>query len=180
MCEFCTKHGEGKKWYLQMQNYQEDLLRADLDRLQKRIGRAENRLQWNLRFFEQFVMPAIQGIPATLDFVTGESLGGDDVSPQTPETTRPTEETELAVGKMLHFGQVVPLEDVEKVFDLADSITRMPCGCRFLSTGKTDKRYCFGLGMDKWGLLGKFPDAASSLEVLDKGEAKRIVREYDS
>ena len=23
MCEFCTEHGEGKKWYLQMKNYAE-------------------------------------------------------------------------------------------------------------------------------------------------------------
>jgi len=55
----------------------------------------------------------------------------------------------------------------------------MPCGCRFTSTGKTDKRCCFGLGVDKWGILGKFPDAASSLEVLDKEEANRIFRKYD-
>ena len=52
-------------------------------------------------------------------------------------------------------------------------------GCRFTTTGKTDKRYCFGLGIDKLGLLGKFPDAASSLEVLEKEEAKRIFRKYD-
>jgi ferredoxin len=180
MCEFCTKHGEGKKWYLQMKNYQEDLLHAELDRLQKRVGQVETRLEWNRRMFEQFVMPAVNGIPPTLSFVTGEPLGGSDETGQRAVRARSTEETEVAVSKMLHFGQVLPVEDVEKVFDLADSITRLPCGCRFISTGKTDKRYCFGLGMDKWGVLGKFPDAASSLEVLDKEEAKRIVRAYDS
>ena len=26
MCEFCTKHGEGEKWYLQAKNYSDDLL----------------------------------------------------------------------------------------------------------------------------------------------------------
>lgn len=26
MCEFCLKHGEGKKWYLQASNYSDDLL----------------------------------------------------------------------------------------------------------------------------------------------------------
>jgi hypothetical protein len=26
MCEFCLKHGEGKKWYLQAKNYSDDLL----------------------------------------------------------------------------------------------------------------------------------------------------------
>ena len=26
VCEFCLKHGEGKKWYLQAKNYSDDLL----------------------------------------------------------------------------------------------------------------------------------------------------------
>ena len=26
MCEFCVKHGEGEKWYLQAKNYSDDLL----------------------------------------------------------------------------------------------------------------------------------------------------------
>ena len=25
MCEFCLKHGEGEKWYLQAKNYSDDL-----------------------------------------------------------------------------------------------------------------------------------------------------------
>lgn len=160
MCEFCTKHGEGKKWYLQMKNYAEELLHAELSSTQKEIVKPPTRLEWNLRFFQGFVMPAITGVPRAQEvkpFVT------EDVEGQ----------------KVEHFGQVLPIEDVEEVIDMVDSITRMPCGCRFISTGKTDKRYCFGLGVDKWGILGKFPEAASSLEVLDKGEAKRIFRNYD-
>ena len=31
MCEFCHKHGEGKKWYLRAENYSTDLL-SDLKR----------------------------------------------------------------------------------------------------------------------------------------------------
>jgi ferredoxin len=179
MCEFCTEHGEGKKWYLQMKNYQEELLHADLDRLRKRVGGIETRLDWNQRFFEHFILPAAGGKPAAVDFVTGEPFGEPHAA-TSPDRQRPSEETIVAVSKMMHFGQVIPIEDVEKVFDLADSITRLPCGCRFLSTGKTDKRYCFGLGIDKWGILGKFPEAVSSLEVLEKEEAKRIVRGYDA
>ena len=33
MCEFCVKHGDGKKWYLAMENYSRELLHQ-----QKRIG----------------------------------------------------------------------------------------------------------------------------------------------
>ena len=92
---------------------------------------------------------------------------------------QPSEDDIVAKRKIVHFGQVLPIEDVERVIDLVDSITRMPCGCRFITTGKADKRYCFGFGLDRWGLLGQFPDAAASLEVLDKAEAKQIFRRFD-
>ena len=168
MCEFCAEHGEGKKWYLQMKNYSEELLYVELTKSQKEIVKANNRLEWNTRFFGSFVMPAITGISEPES--EKSSLADEE---------RPSEEEIVKARKTRHFGQVIPIEDVEKVLDIVDSITRLPCGCRFISIGKTDKRYCFGLGMDKWGILGKFPDATSSLEVLEKEEAQKIIREYD-
>ena len=173
MCEFCTQHGEGKKWYLQMKNYADALLYEGLSAIQKDAVAATTRFEWNNRFWKDFVLPAIGGIPKT---------------PEVPQDTRsvvaspqvqPSEDAIVAHRKIEHFGQVLPIEDVEKVIDLVDSITRMPCGCRFLTTGKADKRYCFGLGMDKWAILGQYPDAAASLEVLDKEEAKKIFRRLD-
>ena len=168
MCEFCTEHGEGKKWYLQMKNYSEELLHVELTSRQKEIVKAENRLEWNTRFFGSFVMPAITGVL--------EQKEGQDVA---SDVEKPSDDEIIQASKIDHFGQVLPIEDVEKVIDMVNSITRMPCGCRFKTIGKTDKRYCFGLGMDKWGILGKFPDSASSLEVLDKQETKKIIRKYD-
>ena len=160
MCEFCTEHGEGKKWYLQMKNYSKELLHEELSASTKDAIGAASRYEWTNRFWENFVMPAVTGVPG---------LPPDKLFTSTTVEVRQVE----------HFGQVLPIEEVEKVIDMVDSITRMPCGCRFLTTGKTDKRYCFGLGLDKWGILGKFPDAASSLEALDKEEAKKIFRKYD-
>jgi len=173
MCEFCTKHGEGKKWYLQMKNYAEELLHEELSSTQKEIVEATTRLEWNNRFWENFVMPAISGVSAERGYLTGPPPSIE------PPEVQPSEDEIVEDRKVIHFGQVLPIEDVEEVIDMVDSITRMPCGCRFISTGKTDKRYCFGLGIDKWGILGKYPDAASSLEVLEKEEAKRIFRKYD-
>jgi ferredoxin len=171
MCEFCTAHGEGQKWYLEMKNYSEELLHEELSAEQQEIVGATNRLEWNLWFFEQAALPAITGVHAPEE--------EEEPSPTETEKTEPSEEEFLARRKVSHFGQVLPLEDVEAVVDLVDSITRLPCGCRFFTTGKTDKRYCFGLGLDKLGILGKFPDAASSLEVLERDEAKEIFRQYD-
>jgi len=47
MYEFCTKHGEGKKWYLQMKNYAEELLHEELSAAQKGIVGATTRFEWN-------------------------------------------------------------------------------------------------------------------------------------
>jgi len=173
MCDFCTEHGEGKKWYLQMKNYADELLHEELTSPKKDIVKTKTRVEWINRFFDTFVMPAISGVPKTQEELL--SMFSYTESPE----VQPTEAELIEGRKMVHFGQVLPIEDVEEVIDMVDSITRMPCGCRFLSTGKTDKRYCFGLGVDKQGILGNFPDAASSLEVLDKKEAKKIFREYD-
>jgi NAD-dependent dihydropyrimidine dehydrogenase PreA subunit len=173
MCEYCIEHGEGQKWYLQMKNYAEELLYEDLSATQKELAEAETRLEWSLDFFETTVLPAMGA-------VTSRPSRTTDAPPDpAPPAPRQTEEELMEERKAVHFGQVLPLEDAEQVLDLVDSITRLPCGCRFFSIGKTDKRYCLGLGMDKWGILGKYPDATSSLEVLDKEEAKSIVRDYD-
>ena len=180
MCEFCIKHGEGKKWYLQMKNYSDELLHADLssyhkkykeefgelalhgtDEITNNFFNAKTRVDWINNHFRSFRLPAI----------TGE--GSFDLS------ITPATEMETAADKFVHYGQVVPIEDIEKVIDIGPSITRFACFCRYLTTGKADQRYCFGFGFAESGIPGNFPDAASSLEVLDKEEAKKIFRKLD-
>jgi NAD-dependent dihydropyrimidine dehydrogenase PreA subunit len=173
MCEFCTEHGEGKKWYLEMKNYADELLYEELSSSEKDIVGTTTRYEWNSRFWETFIMPAIQGVTSKPE----ESQS--DQPPTDIPKVKPSEDEIVNRRKVEHFGQVLPIEDVEQVIDMVDSITRIPCGCRFITTGKADQRYCFGFGMDKWGILGNFPDSASSLEVLDKGETKKIFQQYD-
>jgi ferredoxin len=173
MCEFCIEHGEGKKWYLEMKNYADELLYEELSSSQREIVGATTRFEWNNRFWESFVMPALSSVSKLQE-------EAQDSPPSTAlAEEQPSEDEIVAHRKVEHFGQVLPIEDVEEVIDIVDSITRIPCGCRFITTGKADKRYCFGLGMDKWGILGRFPDTASSLEVLEKEDAKKIFRKYD-
>jgi Pyruvate/2-oxoacid:ferredoxin oxidoreductase delta subunit len=167
MCEFCTAHAEGNKWYLEMKNYSDILLHEELPAGTRERAGAKTRQEWLDRFWERSEMPAITGVPAA----------GREA--RRAVRSQLSEEEQLVRRKAVHFGQVIPIEDVERVVDMVNSITRLPCGCRFVTTGKTDKRYCFGLGVDEWGVLGKYPDAASSLEVLEKEEAKGILRAYD-
>jgi len=173
MCEFCTKHGEGKKWYLQMKNYSDELLHEELSAHQRDVVGVKTRLEWGDGFWSTFIRPAATGLPQY-----EEARNGSPPSAAAP-TSQPSDDEVVARRMVEHFGQVLPLEDVERVIDIADSITRMPCGCRFLTTGKTDKRYCFGIGIDRMGILGRYPDAASSLEVLDKADARKAFRAYD-
>ena len=63
--------------------------------------------------------------------------------------------------KKIHFGQVVPIEDIEKIFEFTNSIVRVACICRKSSLGR-EKRYCFGVSLGPNG--GKLHDIFKALE----------------
>ncbi len=131
MCEFCHQHGDGQKWYLKAENYSQELL----DNLERR------------RYLEGF---------AKLGNLQGAALeAGFQKARRAPAWLRQLiyyfrEKRQ----RRDHFGQVVPLEDLAQVMDLAASIVRIPCICRKINKGKSDAGYCFGLGLDAEKMLG--------------------------
>lgn len=165
MCEFCHKHGEGKKWYLQAKNYSEDLL-SDLKRR---------------KFLTQFT-----------------SNNGEDIS-KTFEKLNQASQNKLItnllmpffVGRMkkLHYGQVLPIEDVEKIMEFVNSIVRVECICRKSFLG-TEQRYCYCLSMGPNGgeLFNLMKEISSDyasgpnadgLEILTKEETLANFRKYE-
>jgi len=54
-------------------------------------------------------------------------------------------------SKKTHFGQIVPLEEIPKILQMANSITRITCGCRWAAE-KQESRVCYGLsaGPPNW------------------------------
>lgn len=157
MCEFCIKHGEGKKWYEVMEHYSKELASSQ-DR-QAFICRFVKTLSTDTHNRIEKLKWAKKRLPMAYRFV--RRMG-------------------TAMLKTSHYGQVVPLEDLEKIVDLVQSITRIPCICRSITTGKNDARYCMMLGMDPTGLIGDWPDLeTASLETLDREQAKGILREFD-
>lgn len=166
MCEFCHQHGEGKKWYLKAENYSQDLL-ADLNRR---------------NYIRDFIKDVGSGHVAELEkkFHLGMKA---------PSWLRQLyywfHEQRY---RRDHFGQVVPLEDLEEVLSLASSIVRLPCICRKKSTGDNGARYCFGLSLDpeklleiKEAFLETFrpgPDV-DVFERLSKTEALELLRGYE-
>lgn len=126
MCQFCHQHGEGQKWYLKAEHYSRDLA-ADLERR---------------RFIEEFIFDVGNGHVSQLEKQLKRAV-------QAPSLVRNV--IYWFYGRRYrrdHFGQVVPLEDLEKVLGLANTIVRLPCICRKNSTGRKDARYCFGLSLD--------------------------------
>ncbi|HUT75651.1 MAG TPA: 4Fe-4S binding protein [Armatimonadota bacterium] len=124
MCEFCVKHGEGEKWYLQARNYGLDLA-SDLRR-RRFIG----------AFFNDF------------DRDTGgsvEQLRRLDRAPRVLQWLVRGLVTRRM--KRRHFGQVLPLEDVRKVLGIANSVVRVPCVCRGVTRGDHGARFCFGVSV---------------------------------
>jgi len=165
MCEFCHKHGEGQKWYLRAENYSDDLL-SDLKRrkfIADFFSGAEEHRQRRTGVRRQQPMPWF--VRSVLrPYIVGRQ-------------------------KKVHFGQVLPIEDVEKVFGFVGNIVRLPCYCRYINLG-TEQRFCYGISMapqegemfkiikeiDMAYLTG--PDT-SGLEELTKGEALENFRQYE-
>ena len=122
MCEFCTQHGEGEKWYLQAKNYADDLL-ADVRRR---------------RFIEGFL--------GDTNHIARDIQGLQDLE-KLPRFIRNIVAKRITRKmKKVHFGQVVPIEEIEKIFGFVNSIVRLPCICRHTLLGQ-EKRYCYGVSL---------------------------------
>jgi len=151
-----------------MKNFSDELLHQELTSVQQEMADSSSRTEWRKKGLEELLWKAnAVGEPDDSTAISGSPE--DDLS----------EDELFEKSKATHFGQVLPIEDVEQVLDMADSIIRIPCVCRLKTTGKADKRYCFGFAIDKLGIMGTYPDSSSSLEVLEKDETKNILHNYD-
>lgn len=165
MCEYCLEHGEGKTWYLQAKNYSDDLL-SDLRRRM---------------YIREFLAD-----PAGL----ARSMAWLERLEKAPRLIKGM------VGRMVsrrmkrrHFGQVVPIEEVEAIVGFLGSIVRVACVCRQATLGR-EQRYCYGVSLSPdggafgeivRGLDGSYlkgPDG-TGLEVLDKGQAIAALRAHE-
>ncbi len=165
MCEFCHKHGEGKRWYLAARNYSEDLL-SDLRRR---------------KFIEEFLTRP-ERLRADVD-----QLRRLEAAPQPVRGL--VRWALVARQKSVHYGQVVPIEEVERILDMCTSVFRLACLCRHVGL-KREARYCYGVSLGPnggemarllGGLSGSFlhgPEAGG-LEHLDKRAALEAMRKHE-
>ena len=165
MCDFCHKHGEGKKWYLQAKNYSEDLM-SDLRRR---------------RFITEFFSHP--------EHLTTDVAGLTQLE-RAPAFVRAVLTPYISNRqKRIHFGQVVPIEDVDRIFGFVTSIVRLACICRQTTVG-SEQRYCYGVSMAPQG--GRFTEIireidadyltgpnTAGLEMLTKEEAIDSLRKHE-
>lgn len=119
MCRFCVEHGEGKRWYLNANNYAFDL-ESDVRRREYVVG-----------FIEGF------------DRMRANSIASMELLARLPSPL--SRATKAAVSKHMqahHFGQPVPLEECEQIFDIATSITVIPCICRMHAPNRRADELC--------------------------------------
>jgi len=154
MCEFCTQHGEGKKWYLTVENY------------------LEERLSNEQREFIRELYENVEQGPA--EFMATANAADD-----------PCEAIRLIFSEMKnhHWGQVIPLEDVDKILEMSLNIVRSPCPCRLALRGARDYRSCFHIVASPsnfWlELFGQWPDYSREMDVVSSEDAKKAFRKFD-
>ncbi|MHB1324460.1 MAG: 4Fe-4S dicluster domain-containing protein [Coriobacteriia bacterium] len=163
MCEFCVQHGDGKKWYLQAENYAHDLSR-DVERREyvlDFVGEFDRRMRRNVPLLK---MMAASPAPLRAAFRSWAQ----------PRQIRD------------HFGQPVPIEECERIFDLATSIVSLPCVCRRFA-GAPERGYCIAMTVTPHDELFEeaFRDYSggpdtSGLQRLTKHEAMRVLRRAES
>jgi ferredoxin len=164
MCQFCHQHGEGQRWYLNAANYAQDLV-SDLRR--QKVIRS---------FFDGGMERDLRRMPGELDRLR-----------RAPGFVR------RLVSRMVerrqqkeHYGQVVPLEEAERILDFMGTVVRLPCICRKALRDRED-RFCLGITPDPKkhpfnGLIDRTffngPDT-KGLERLDNGASRELLRDLD-
>jgi ferredoxin len=159
MCEFCVQHGEGKKWYLQAKHYSQEMVSDERRSMIETFGSDYEKLM-------------ADGVGKISRAVAEDPAKAESLFPV---------HTQLL--KKFHWGQVVPIEEIEQILDMTLSVVRVPCACRSTLKGFREARYCFGLtgtGSDPSTTPRKrHPDFSSGVETLDRDEAKQAMRKLD-
>ncbi len=155
MCQFCTKHGEGKKWYLEAKNYSDDLWNSG------------GRREFTDEFVKDFGVDSVLTSLEKLDRFSPNSVFGRFAKGMVERKF-----------KKNHYGQIVPIEDVEQILDMTSSITRLACICRYNTRGN-EMRYCFGITAPVGQAFGAYSDFGDSFEELSKEEALELMRSFE-
>ncbi|MFB0502229.1 MAG: ATP-binding protein [Candidatus Bathyarchaeia archaeon] len=159
MCDWCKQHGDGKKWYLNIKNYSEDLLN------------------------DQAVSEAANAYFQNIESVTQRRMGPPDVLnlENNDDFTQYVESMQKAVGTNIpHRGQVVPVEDVKEIITLSSPIARIACVCRRAVRASFDEKTCIALGPIFLEYAKEWPDyTRGGIDYISKEETVELMEGFN-
>lgn len=155
MCQYCAKYGGGHKWYLNPENFTEEIIRSH------RVQTAQ--------------IVKMLGGPDKMDFELGSAAAADSFLPNIHDQAALDKFNEL-IEEKLHGGQVIPLEDALKIVELTKGIILIPCYCRKYFAG-IEKMTC----MFFYPVSEMVPETRpwEKCEQLTAEEAKTYLRQFD-
>jgi ferredoxin len=152
MCEFCAKHGQGNRWYLNPENFSEKMMEDP-----QRVKTLEKVAGWGIEYYIDFTSRVTR-------LVNWPVIG---------------KVVKAAVNRMApneHGGQVVSLEDSLQLLEYARDFVLLPCECRRL-VGHREDMVCLNFGPIK-DLQRRFlPDGP--MEEINLEEAREMVLQSD-
>jgi len=173
MCRHCVKFGDGKKWYLNPKNYTNEVIDSELTKVQMETNMVGQLL--GLKGTMREIATTAKRFQYDVGF--GEHI--DDAFPDLNDEMAHTlregfpDLIDLAIG-----GQVVPLEDAEKIIDLSPGdIFVIPCLCRKYYGGK--EKMCCMFPSPGGEELQKNVSWDTPNKMVSKEEAKEMLREFD-
>ncbi|TFG26604.1 4Fe-4S dicluster domain-containing protein [Candidatus Thorarchaeota archaeon] len=138
MCEYCTRHGSGKRWYENARNFSKELASTDYV------------IDFNDRYFVREPKP---GSRVILEYDSTRPIDVEERS-----------KVDTYYKKYLHH-QVVTHDEATSVLRLAGNLTEdhektivaLPCICRYAVYGKDKSNACFGIAFSH-EYTKRFPD----------------------
>jgi NAD-dependent dihydropyrimidine dehydrogenase PreA subunit len=152
MCEYCVRYGHGNRWYLNPDNFSDDLLKdKGRQRLLNRMGKGAG---------DYYIDRSVRQVSLAKAPIVGGMFKAAF--------------NRMARGE--HAGQVVTLEDALQLVDLARDFVALACRCQRL-VGAKEEMCCISFGPIKELIRRKEPE--ERMEELPLEEVKARLRQYD-
>lgn len=160
MCDWCQKHGDGKKWYLNIKNYSREFLKD------------KAAVESAIKFYQNTEVMTGMALPLVEELL---NLKSDD------EFSRTVTSTKEMIGNLSpHRGQVVPLEDVREIIKLAGPIAKASCVCRRMLRASFDEKTCIPVGPVYLEYGKDWPDfARGGVDYISKEETLELMESFD-
>jgi NAD-dependent dihydropyrimidine dehydrogenase PreA subunit len=173
MCDWCTKHGNGKKWYMNSRNYSNEL--AEEYNLEAYLTE-----QW--MNFEQVFIRKIMGFSSKdLGYKLKMPIIGKILRNKAESMIHSEKKNRNPVRADGHFGQVIPLEDAQIIMSelAAEPIICNYCMCRWMQR-KEKEAVCINFGVLS-GVLEKLPRFIPKDRVykIDRDTAIKKLEEFN-